>query len=41
MTRDTTLDQTLQAKKAFECELSKHNVQVIACCADNGRFAEL
>ena len=41
MMRNTTLDQTLQAKSSFERELSKHGVKVQACRADNGRFAEL
>ena len=41
MMRDTTLDQKLQAKRAFEFELAKHNVRVSACRANNGHFADL
>ena len=39
MIRDTTLNQIIQAKQSFERELAKHNIQVRAYRADNGRFA--
>ena len=39
--RYKTLDQTLQAKRSSERELTKHNVQVVACRTGNGRFADL
>ena len=41
MMRSTSLDQTITAKCAFESEMAKHNAQVKACRADNGRFANL
>ena len=40
MMRNTSLDQTIAAKHAFERELLKHNVTVKAYRADNGRFAD-
>ena len=39
--RDTSLDQTIAAKRTFKCELSKHNVNVKAYCANNRRFTDL
>jgi len=40
MMRNTSIEQTIKAKQAFEFELSKHNVKVMAYRADNGRFAD-
>ena len=37
---NTSLEQTIKAKQAFEFELSKHNIKVMAYRADNGRFAD-
>ena len=38
--RNTSLQQTLEAKHTLKQELLKHNVTVKACLADNGRFVE-
>ena len=39
MLLNTTLDQMLKAKQAFEKVIFKHSVKVKACRADDGRFA--
>ena len=41
MVRNTSLEQTNQAKRSFEVELSNHNVKVKAHRADNGRFVDI
>ena len=41
MMRNTSLEQTIQAKVAFERELAKYNMRVTEHRADNGRFADV
>ena len=41
MMRDKTMDQTLQAKRVVEFELTKHNTRVSARRDDNSHFSDL
>ena len=40
MMRNTTMEQTLMVKQAFDRKLSKHNVTIKRYYAENGCFAD-